>query len=516
MTSPLRLLALALILILAHAVPAAAEKRVALVIGNGAYTSEKLRLANPPRDATLISAALENLGFEVETIADANKEAMEDAIGRLAQRSRDADVSLFYYAGHAIQDLGKNFLMPVDGALKTEQDLRRRFVRLDDIIADLSTAKGARIVILDACRDNDAIGALRSAVPQTRSIGVSRGLAAVPKLSGMLVAFATQADRVAADGTGVNSPFAYSLAKRLVEPGVELRVALIRVRQDVALATQSTQVPEVSDSLLGELYLQSAELAPTPEKLAPTVDADPDIAECDRLAALPGDTQKAAGAIGVKFDKVNGAAAVSACTRAVERFPDVPRLAYQLGRGFNAKKDYAEALRWYEKAHEKGHVAAMIGTGGLYEYGEGVKRDYAEARRWYEKAAGTGNAVANYNIGKLYYYGQSVKLDYAEARRWYEKAAELGYADAMNDLGSLYHFGEGVKLDYAEARRWYEKAVELGSAGAMNNLGVIYANGRGVQKDVGRGCDLYRQAASLGNDKAKDNLRSDCTARPKG
>jgi uncharacterized caspase-like protein len=268
MARQIGLLALALLALL-QAGPSAAEKRVALVIGNGTYAAERMRLANPTADAALVSRTLRELGFAVDTVLDAGKETMEDAVGRFAQQSRDADVALFYYAGHALQDLGKNFLMPVDGFLKSEQDLRRRFVRLDDVLADLSAAKGARIVILDACRDNDAVEALRAVVPQTRSTGVSRGLAAVPKVSGMLVAFATQPDRVAADGIGANSPFAQALARRFVEPGVELRTVLTRVRQDVATATANAQVPEVSDSLLGELYLrQSAPAAAAGEVAA--------------------------------------------------------------------------------------------------------------------------------------------------------------------------------------------------------------------------------------------------------
>jgi uncharacterized caspase-like protein len=145
-----------------------------------------------------MGAVLKNLGFDIEVVTDATKQTMEDALARLARKARDADVTLFFYAGHGIQDQGKNYIALIDAALSDETDLRRRFVRLDDVIEDLAGAKGARILLLDACRDNDAVEALRAAVPKSRAAGISRGLARIPVAEGQLVAFATQPDHVAA------------------------------------------------------------------------------------------------------------------------------------------------------------------------------------------------------------------------------------------------------------------------------------------------------------------------------
>lgn len=233
-----------------------AAKRVALVIGNGDYETMTPALPNPANDALAVAEILHGLGFEVDVATDANKEAMEDALARLARASRTAEVTLFYYAGHGLQDQGRNYLAPIDATLVDETDLRRRFVRLDDVLDDLASAGGARILLLDACRDNDAIEALRAAVPATRSANVTRGLARVTSVEGQLVAFATQPDRVAADGDGENSPFTSALVTHLAAPGLELRTALTRVRVDVAAATNNSQIPEVSDSLLGEIYLK--------------------------------------------------------------------------------------------------------------------------------------------------------------------------------------------------------------------------------------------------------------------
>ncbi len=229
---------------------------MALVIGNGAYDNLTPVLPNPPNDALAVAEVLHGLGFEVDVATDVTKDRMEDALARLARQSRTAEVTLFFYAGHGLQDQGRNYLAPIDAALTDETDLRRRFVRLDDVLDDLASANGARILLLDACRDNDAIDALRAAVPATRSASVTRGLARVASVEGQLVAFATQPDRVAADGDGENSPFTSALMTHLPAPGVELRTALTRVRVDVAAATGNSQIPEVSDSLLGEVYLK--------------------------------------------------------------------------------------------------------------------------------------------------------------------------------------------------------------------------------------------------------------------
>jgi uncharacterized caspase-like protein len=269
--------------ILAWIVPGQAATRVALVIGNGAYTSLAPTLPNPSRDAAAISAALTELGFAVDTVIDGTKSAMDDALARLAREARSADVVLLFYAGHGIQDQGRNYLAPVDAALGDETDLRRRFIRLDDVLDDLSSAKGARILLLDACRDNDAVEALRTAVTPSRAAGVTRGLARVSAADGQLVAFATQPDRVATDGEGDNSPFTTALVKHIKTPGIELRTALTRVRVDVANATGNDQIPEVTDSLLGEIYLSSTPTAdgaatapaptPAPTPAPPVVEA---------------------------------------------------------------------------------------------------------------------------------------------------------------------------------------------------------------------------------------------------
>jgi uncharacterized caspase-like protein len=162
-----------------------------------------------------------------------------------------ADTALVYFAGHGMQHNGINYLAPVDARVEDEADLRK-LINLQGIIDDLQNARGVRILIIDACRDNNAITQLARRMPATRGAGLTRGLARVEGADGTLIAFATQPDRVAADGDGRNSPFARALLKHLPTPGLELRTLMTRVRTEVVTATGGAQRPEVRDSLVGE------------------------------------------------------------------------------------------------------------------------------------------------------------------------------------------------------------------------------------------------------------------------
>lgn len=168
----------------------------------------------------------------------------------LARSARSADTALVFYAGHGMQHNGINYLIPTDGELRDEADLRR-FIKVRDIIQDLNNSKGAKILILDACRDNTALTQLAANLPKSRSTAFSRGLAN-EKAEGVLIAFAAQPGAVAEDGTGQrNSPFTAALLKYIKTPDEDIRVMLTKVRMDVLAATRQQQRPETSDSMTG-------------------------------------------------------------------------------------------------------------------------------------------------------------------------------------------------------------------------------------------------------------------------
>lgn len=160
--------------------PAAAEKRVALVIGNSAYSSVPA-LANPRNDAEGIGAALNRLGFEITVALDADRAQMEKSVKEFAAKTETADVALFYYAGHGLQHQGVNYLIPTDASLQSAAGLRR-LIKLNDIVADVRRAKAIRILVLDACRDNPLGDVIEPQIAKAES-GRSRsvGLAKLPR-----------------------------------------------------------------------------------------------------------------------------------------------------------------------------------------------------------------------------------------------------------------------------------------------------------------------------------------------
>jgi hypothetical protein len=251
---------------------AVSERRVALVIGNSEYKNSSLSLSNPKNDATAIAAVLKSLDFEVQLVTDVGKRDMDGVLERFARLSINADSALFYYAGHAIQYHGKNYLMPVDAELEDEISVRYNLVSIDDARSALDRVSGVRIMILDACRNNpiaDRLNRLAAGADrldrvagggQTRGLVSTRGLARIDKTQGMVVAYATAADDVALDGNNaVNSPFTAALIKEMQEPGLEIGTMFRRVARDVNDATGGRQRPETSISLLSEYYLNQSD-----------------------------------------------------------------------------------------------------------------------------------------------------------------------------------------------------------------------------------------------------------------
>src|SRR5439155_544562 len=203
-------------IILLLAVSAAnAEKRVALVIGNGAYKNTP-KLPNPPNDASDVAAALARSGFDIIFDTNLDQLGMQEASIRFAREARTADVALFYYSGHAMQFAGVNYLVPVDAELRDEADLRR-MDRADQILADLQQAKNLRILVLDACRHNPFAEDLKRSIGRSRAANIGRGLAKMESPDGTLVSYATQSGRTADDGSGRNSPYTGAFLKRIME-----------------------------------------------------------------------------------------------------------------------------------------------------------------------------------------------------------------------------------------------------------------------------------------------------------
>jgi uncharacterized caspase-like protein len=252
--------------LLAVSQPALAEKRVALVIGNSAYQNVA-PLANPVNDSTRIAATLKDAGFDVvDSRRDLPAAATKRALRDFADRARDADIAVVYYAGHGIEVNGSNYLIPVDARLERDTDIYDEALSLDRILIAIEPAKKLRLVILDACRDNPFAKSMKRTVA-TRAIG--RGLAMVePTSPNVLIAYSAKAGSTAVDGDGSNSPFTLALTQYIAKPGLDVRRAFGFVRDEVLKSTGNQQEPFVYGSLGGE----DVPLVPAP-KAAPTAAA---------------------------------------------------------------------------------------------------------------------------------------------------------------------------------------------------------------------------------------------------
>lgn len=252
--------------------PAAAQKRVALIVGNSGYAHAG-PLANPANDAADMAAALKDLGIEVILGLDLDKRGFDTKVRDFSRALTDADVGLFYYAGHGLQVGGRNYLVPVDAQLQNERDLDFESVALDFVLKQMELEREGKtnIVFLDACRDNP-LGRNLARSMGTRSASVGRGLAQVQTGVGTFIAYSTQPGNVALDGSGRNSPFTAALAKGVREPGRNLTAVMIDVRKEVLSVTNGRQVPWDHSALTGDFYFH---LASAPGLLPKTVPAAP-------------------------------------------------------------------------------------------------------------------------------------------------------------------------------------------------------------------------------------------------
>jgi hypothetical protein len=229
--------------------PALADKRVALVIGNSVYLHAGI-LPNPARDAEAMGILFASMGFDVvQTRYDLGVNELRRSIRDFTDAARDADIAIVFFAGHGLEVDGINYLVPADARLEKDIDVDDETVSLDRVLKALEPAKQLRLVILDACRDNPFLTTMQRTIG-TRAIG--RGLARVePRTADTLIAFAARAGSMAADGTGTHSPFTEALMHNMDTPGLDIRIAFGRVRDEVLKSTGNQQEPVIYGSLGG-------------------------------------------------------------------------------------------------------------------------------------------------------------------------------------------------------------------------------------------------------------------------
>jgi hypothetical protein len=249
------IIALSVVGMLVSANAAKADRRVAFVVGNGAYKNVA-QLPNPPIDAKAMAGVLRNAGFDVVEGINLTRDKMTERLLEFGKKTRGADIAVFFYAGHGIAVDGTNYLLPVDADIKSEMDVKLGSAINVDLSLDqtMNDAK-VKLVFLDACRDNPFAAKIKAS-GSTRSVSVQTGLAEMKSGEGTLIAFATGPGQTALDGQeGTNSPFTRALMANITQPGVEIQQAMTQVRAQVNEETNKGQLPWGHTNLTGAVYL---------------------------------------------------------------------------------------------------------------------------------------------------------------------------------------------------------------------------------------------------------------------
>lgn len=226
-------------------------KRIALVIGNGAYA--KAPLKNPSADAQAVAQQLRTLGFEVMLAEDKTSRALTDTVLDFAQKAESKDVRLVYYAGHGAQIKGRNYLVPIDLMFDNEDEIARKSLDLNELIERLSRQPQAmNVLVIDACRNNPASNVtLDSDGRRLKTRGnEGRGLARIDVPAGTLIAYSTAPGQVADDRAGgKHSLYTKHFLSYLNTPGLSIELFFKRVRNAVLNESQNRQQPWDHSSL---------------------------------------------------------------------------------------------------------------------------------------------------------------------------------------------------------------------------------------------------------------------------
>lgn len=280
--APARLILVAIFLLMGMHMAAAQGRRVALVVGNGAYRNVP-PLSNPRNDASLIAQTLQALGFQLVgggARIDLDKAGFDAAVRAFGQDIRGAEVALFYYSGHGMQVQGSNWLVPLDANPTRVQDLDFQMVDAQLVLRQMEGAgTKLNLMILDACRNNPFGG--------TGLRATDAGLAQMRAPEGTLISYATQPGNTAADGTGRNSPYTQALAETMRQPGLDVLRMFNRVGVEVKKVTGGSQQPWVSSSPLDSDYFMAGAGSNTPVAPPPLRPAEPPAAPLQPVPPKP-------------------------------------------------------------------------------------------------------------------------------------------------------------------------------------------------------------------------------------
>lgn len=530
-----------LVLLLLGLAPAlATERRVALVIGNGAY-AHATPLSNPGNDARLLATTLERMGFDLGPgpLFDLDQQGLRAALRVFRARAQGAAVAAIYYSGHGMELAGQNYLIPVDAELAHEKDAPFEAVPLETVVAAVEGASRLGLVMLDACRNNP-FGKSKSSGGDGFKNWERDGAA-----SQMAVSYAARAGSTAANGSGQTSPYAEALAQYLPTRGRDFVRVFGSVAEAVRSSTRGRQQPW--------LYFNPGpeEIALIPEEAAPPASGLQDreawdlAQKLDTAAAYQAylKTQCPSGTYcdfaAAALEKTQAASVVALPPAALEQSaqPAVPppvSVPEQVEAGLGlGRADWRTA--------QQGLTALGFDPGG---------QDGVPGRRTREALAAWQRSTGHEASGHLTAEQREVLTHAAQTAvaalpapvRLPERAPVTecdrlvepqGVAERMPVHGLSWRAPSGavpacraaverwpdeprfallygVAL-YAESKPfkaipWIRKAAEAGDTRGMTILGYMYNLGEGVMPDEAEAVRWYKKAAEAGNVQGISNL----------
>lgn len=501
MTRQLFGVVLALIATSAAATDAWAERKVALVIGNGEYTWKEIsRLPNPSRDAQAMRGKLEALGFEVSLHTDLGAIALSRAVDRFVAEAEGADVALFFYAGHSYTHNDQNYILPVDIEIWNEDSLQYAKT-LQQVLERIESVATTRLIFFDACRNELDTSRFFGQTP-SRGDGDtrSRGLSPLTFVDdGTFVAYSTAENEFASDGDGDNSPFTEALVANLDKPNITIKDMMTDVTRHVKDATGGEQIPSTKNNLSIHFFFNKTE--PEQEPVTSPQQLAKDEAFGNSTQVFERGLTQQLETLGRSEELESWRAANDSglyetyyedyCVDRDGRF-----CKYALARmntnnepAIQGNKHIATDCDQYSNPKDPDRIGSGID--------DAVLRASPSMREKAARACRQALQLFPDEPRIMYQFGRILQAQdqYETAAFWYQRAADKNYPISQLALAKLHLRGNGVAKDPAEAIFLLNGAVNANLASAQTLLGVIYATGHGVPANLDRAMGYLRQAS---------------------
>ena len=543
----------------------AAGKRVAFVVGNGAYQAVP-ELLNPKNDAKAVSEALRKVGFEVVTAIDLDRKSFDKAVEKFIRSLSNAELSLFYYSGHGVEVGGENRIIPIDAKLATETSLEVETVSLQTVMLHMRNNSRAQLLYLDACRDNPFAVKKFAVGGDEIKRSVGRGLAKEKADIGSLIAYATEPGNIAQDGDGVNSPFTIAVLRHSFVENTDVQTAMLNVTRDVWEATKQKQRPWSNATLVEPIFLNG--FVDKPQKPAEPIVVVPEVKTVEKVetekpavdvveaasepplqkpetveTVAPVEVPSQTTTVGAGAQPVFAAADIEALLSSTKiTLAETPASGTvslngeTLIAGAEFEAASLAALKFepsfdetastptlaIEATSSDGKVVPVVVQQNIeinpcdVEAAEpldlqATQKGLLPNEINIEKAlAACRTAVKEYpDIARFIFQLGRAELaakNTDEANKLFDKAAEAGHIRAHHQMGYMAQRGIGRSQSIEEANVYYKIGAEKGDPYAMMTYGRNLVRGRGVKADMQQGIAYLNRAVEMGHTYAMNEL----------